>query len=143
LTTLSATLRSNDHVSFRYCQRTGRLDHRRDSVWHRVASGYAGAGLGVNTPRLEHIRALGPLPKGVYKMAVVDHHRFAAPCIALAQEEGETYGRSAFYIHGDNRHLNRTASSGCIVIPLLARRELARLMDFYERPRLWVYDSGA
>jgi len=143
LITPLATLLNSERAYFRYCQRTGRLDHLRDGAWHRVGSGYAGAGLGVNTPRLEHIRALGPLPKGVYKMAVVDHHRFAAPCIALAQEEGETYGRSAFYIHGDNRKLNRTASTGCIVLPLLARRELARLMDFHERPRLWVYDSGA
>nr|QJB20751.1 MAG: hypothetical protein [Microvirus sp.] len=144
MTIHSATSRSSDHgYQFRYCQRRGYFDYLRDGRWVRLATGYAGAGIGVNVPRCQHIRSVGPLPRGHYKMAVVDHPRFAAPAIRLTQETGETFGRSGFWVHGDNRHLNRTASTGCIVINLLARRQLDGLMRLVSRPTLLVYDSGA
>ena len=76
-------------------------------------------------------------------MALVVHPRFAPPAIRLTQETGDTFGRFGFWIHADNRHLNGTASTGCIVLNLLARRKLVGLMLPFNWPTLLVYDSGA
>lgn len=68
-------------------------------------------------------------------MWVVEHRRFVSPAIKLAQTEGETYGRSGFWIHGDNRE--NDASQGCIVLDRRSRECIAALMQIGFN-QLWV-----
>lgn len=42
-------------------------------------------------------------------------------------QSNDMMGRSGFFIHGDNRYGNRTASHGCIILPRKARDEIATL----------------
>lgn len=77
---------------------------------------YAGAPGFVNDPSAEHLRSKGPLPRGFYRIVEADHPRFASPALKLYPlPETEMYGRSGFWIHGDNHLGNRSASSGCII----------------------------
>lgn len=102
---------------FRYDQRTGWLLFERGPLAGTKLTGYAGAPGSVNNPAHQHIRSKGPLPQGRYLVLETQHPRFKSPCFRLAPEDGnEMFGRSGFYIHGDNRAGNRSASSGCIVI---------------------------
>ncbi len=38
-------------------------------------------------------------------------------------------GRHSFQIHGDNRSMNQTASSGCIILPRKIREQIANSGD--------------
>lgn len=92
-----------------------------------IAIGYAGAPACINDPHEDHIRQCGPLPKGRYLVAERFHSRFASPAFELYPCVGtELHGRSGFWIHGDNRAGNRSASSGCIVLDRTARLEIKK-----------------
>jgi hypothetical protein len=39
------------------------------------------------------------------------------------------FGRSGFFIHGDNQAMNHTASEGCIILPHAARIAIASSGD--------------
>lgn len=101
--------------SFRYDRRTGLFVVEVDGNSHVIGTGFAGAEGYRNDPTTSHLRGKGPLPKGVYRLRVVPHQRFAAPAIKADQIEGETFGRSGFYIHGG------TKSEGCIILQRQAR----------------------
>lgn len=102
---------------FTYDQTTGWFVFRRGPRAGIKLVGYAGAPGHVNDPASQHLRSKGPLPVGRYDVIQVKHPRFASPAFRLdPHPETETFGRSGFYIHGDNRAGNRSASSGCIVI---------------------------
>lgn len=95
---------------------------------------YAGYGEGRNDPRYEHVRNVGPIPRGRY--ALKRHWRDRAGPNTLACEPvpgTNLYGRSGFLIHGDNA--TGTASKGCIVVAPDARRHIARLVD---AGRVWL-----
>jgi hypothetical protein len=105
-----------------YEQDTGRLLRVYGGGVEFIATGYAGAPGFVNDPSSDHLRSRGPLPQGRYGLREVIHPRFAAPAIRLDPYlSNKMYGRSGFYIPGDNVHLNRTASTGCIVVNRSAR----------------------
>lgn len=65
----------------------------------------------------------GPIPKGRWRLGYRQHHpRLGPAAIPLDPEEGTaTKGRSGFFIHGDNGRGDRSASSGCIILPKLVR----------------------
>lgn len=116
---------------FTYEQATGRLMFRCGRSSSLVASGYAGAPGYVNDPDADTIRNRGPLPKGLYQLQIREHPRFAPPAIYLAPEPGNRmFGRAGFYIHGDNAAGNRSASSGCIILPKFARERVRTLMEW-------------
>ena len=98
-----------------YEQSTGLLT-RNGAPYGR---GFAGREAGRNSPAHQHVRNVGPLPCVVYRMWVVDHPRFAPPAIKLEQVEGETFGRSGFYIHGGLK------SEGCIILDRPTRKGIA------------------
>ena len=93
-----------------------------------LAVGYAGAGEGKNNPAMQHVRNVGPLPRGLYTITGPECIGTAFPCPdchgATAHKHGpyvlrlhpheanEMFGRAGFLIHGDNGH--GTASEGCI-----------------------------
>ena len=112
---------------FYYHQKSGYLVFGSGDSARLVALCYAGAPGFVNDPSADHLRSKGPLPKGRYKIVEHEHPRFARPALRLDPEpENEMHGRSGFWIHGDNKKRNRTASSGCIVTTYHERVLIAR-----------------
>lgn len=96
-----------------YSQKTGVLSHDGEFV----GRGYAGREAGKNNPEMQNVAATGPLPRGKYLILEPrdsDHvGRYAMPL--QPDPANEMFGRSAFYIHGDNIEHPGTASHGCIV----------------------------
>ena len=80
--------------------------------------GYAGRGVGLNSPGASGIAGLGPLPGGEYDVGrPVDHPRLGPLAFPVVPRLGNMmFGRSGFMIHGDNRKGDRSASSGCIIL---------------------------
>lgn len=90
-----------------------------------VSNGYSGKGRGVNNPALQGLAAVGPVPRGPWKIverydsknvgpyALVLHAVDATP----GDDRHDATGRAAFRIHGDNARGDRSASKGCIILP--------------------------
>lgn len=101
-----------------YSQSTGTWTKDGGAV---IAHGWAGNHEGKNNPEMQHVHSVGPLPRGLYKVGPWEEmHPGLGPIVAhLEQVEGETFGRSAFYIHGpaqDPAHYGQE-SKGCTVVP--------------------------
>lgn len=105
-----------------YAQSTGALRFYDGHSLVPVGSGSAGHPPHRNDPDSDHIRGMGPLPRGVYRMGIVPHPRFASPAIRLDPLEGQTHGRSGFWIHGG------TKSEGCILLQRPERVALASIV---------------
>lgn len=91
-----------------------------------LARGYSGASGHVNVQKSERIPGVGPIPRGVWKVGVAYTHLRLGPCAIPLQPFGhEAYHRVGFFIHGDNQAANRTASTGCIILPRAAREAIA------------------
>lgn len=82
---------------------------------------YSGDQSHFNDPLVQNLQGQGPIPEGVYTIGTPrdtpDHGPYFIPLTAVRGEE--TYGRSAFGMHGDEianigKHL---ASHGCIIAP--------------------------
>lgn len=119
---------------FRYEQRTGRFLFGISDSPRAVAVGYAGAPPCINDPSQDHVKKCGPIPSGEYVLVETHHPRFAAPAFYLAPEKGNRmHGRSGFWIHGDNKRLDRSASTGCIILDratrIAIRAEIGRSAD--------------
>jgi hypothetical protein len=102
---------------WKYDQSAGELS-RNGKV---VARGYSGKGSAKNDPDMEHVRATGPIPRGMWKIG--EPHRSAKTgpyAMNLTPVGHDAKGRSAFQIHGDNA--TGTASSGCIILGPAQRR---------------------
>jgi hypothetical protein len=107
---------------WRWDQSAGELT--RDGAF--ISKGYSGAGRGVNNPVMQAATAIGPIPRGRWRMTEVKDSPNTGPfTIVLVPEAGtDTCGRSAFRIHGDNRLANKTASHGCIILPRPVRQRI-------------------
>lgn len=120
------------YKGFYYVQSTGAFGVQNGDFVFPLGDGYAGKGPSRNVPNDDHLRGLGPLPRGEYVLKLVAHQRFAEPAFQLTQVKGETYDRSDFWVHGDNK--TSTASSGCIVLGKPVRLMLKAFLDFgYDR----------
>lgn len=97
---------------WKYEQSTGRLYKGSELV----ETGYSGVLTNKNNPDRQHVKGMGPLPRGTYRIA--GHSRSKGPAtIILEQTSGESFGRSAFRIHGER--MNKPAgfaSQGCIIM---------------------------
>ena len=111
--------------TIRYVIATGHL-----TVSGQTFSGYAGKGMWINDPDSTDEVSRGPLPCGTYRLhKPVRHPRLGPLSIRLEPVPGtEMFGRSGFFIHGDNARGDRSASSGCIVVNRVARETIARLL---------------
>jgi Protein of unknown function (DUF2778) len=89
--------------------------------------GYAGHGDGLNNPAMCNVPDVGPLPQGKYTIGqpISDDNVgvFALPL--TPDPSNDMFGRSAFFIHGDNPAMNHTASDGCIVLARPIRQVIA------------------
>jgi hypothetical protein len=93
---------------------------------------YSGHGPGVNNPAFEAEHNIGPLPAGTYSIGPAkDPIDILGPvALPLTPIGGqEMFGRSAFFIHGDNASMNHTASDGCIILPKTIREYIAASPD--------------
>lgn len=96
----------------------------RQNVSTLIGVGYSGKGRGLNNPDAEAEIGNGPIPRGVWRIrSPVNHIRLGPVSIPLSPQ-GPGHGRSGFYIHGDNRLGNRSASSGCIILPRHTRERI-------------------
>lgn len=108
-----------------YQQSTGKLWKRDGSF---VIEGYAGgdqgkAPEGVNNGAMQSVANIGPLPHGIYTMSTpIEHSQLGPYAIPLQPDpDNEMYGRRGFYMHGDTKEMNHSASDGCIIMPLSIR----------------------
>jgi len=126
---------------WQYSQSTGDLSDANGFI---VATCYSGHGAGVNNPAMQQCADVGPIPQGLYSLGapVNDPDNPASAnaelahlgpfAITLIPHDGnQMFGRSGFYIHGDDIHElgQRAASLGCIVAPPDARRQLWNSTD--------------
>lgn len=104
-----------------YNQKTGLLSHNSVSQ----GFGYSGHGQGLNNPKMEMVHSVGPIPKGVWEIGMFFDDKHLGPCVAaLRPTDQEVYGRGGFFIHGDNRLMNHTASDGCIILSRQLREDI-------------------
>ena len=96
-----------------------------------VAKGYSGAVGHQNRTESEQLRSLGPIPRGVWRLdAAFSHARLGPQAIPLTPvEERKAFGRSEFFIHGDNSRGDGSASQGCIILD----RKTRDVVDFLFR----------
>lgn len=112
---------------FVYAQHSGEFSIVNGHYGCPLAAGYAGSGAGRNNPDLDHVRSVGPLPRGIYRCETLASAKFAAPAICLdPHPANEMHGRSGFWIHGDNA--SGSASSGCIVLDKITRETIRALI---------------
>lgn len=92
-----------------------------------IGRGYAGRGKAINDPAAQAIVATGPIPRGLWKLTELRLKGASTGPYTIVLEPmpgTDTFGRSAFRIHGDNARANRTASHGCIILPLSVRKRI-------------------
>ncbi|MEI2266808.1 tlde1 domain-containing protein [Erwinia sp. CGal63] len=109
-----------------YYQSTGEL-------WHNgklIGKGYSGSLTNKNNPDRQHVKSMGPLPRGTYHIG--GYTRSKGPMtIILEQTSGESFGRSAFRIHGEKRApaLPGFGSQGCIIMDSSIREKIIKSSD--------------
>jgi len=115
-------------MPWKYSQSTGDLIGPAGS---RVCIGYSGHGAGVDNPADEAIPDVGPIPRGEYTIGRFFDDPVKGPIVAhLVPLAGtDTYGRSGFMIHGDNKAGNHTASEGCVILPRTVREMIMASPD--------------
>lgn len=90
----------------------------------KIATGYSGHGEGKNNPAMDHVKGVGPIPAGRWKLtgSPFDSPANGPYCLRLAPRIGtQTHGRRGFLIHGDSLSAPGTASRGCIILPRKVR----------------------
>jgi hypothetical protein len=103
-------------MAWTYEQSTGNLTAPNGDL---AGQGYSGNGADLDNPSGQADVGHGPIPQGDWtigpffddpggKGPVVAH---LIPCV-----DTQTFGRSGFMIHGDNSHMDHTASEGCIIL---------------------------
>lgn len=109
-----------------YSQSRGELQAGGVAGW--FSRGYSGHGAGMNNPKAQALSDVGPIPQGWYTIdAPIDPPSHLGPCAMplIPDAMNEMFGRSGFYIHGDNAEMNHSASDGCIILPRPAREMIA------------------
>ena len=101
-----------------------------------VTTGYAGNGAGFNNSDLQSKYNEGPINQGGYTIGQQGNYTFrnghtVRNSLPLAPDPGQyMYGRTGgYFMHGDNKAHNHTASDGCIVTDLPTRNSVARSGD--------------
>src|SRR4051812_45835473 len=98
-----------------------------------VGTGYSGAGKtrseGRNNSHLQNIKKVGPIPQGKWTIGKPRKSPKVGPvAMDLKPASGtNTFGRSAFMIHGDNKASN--ASEGCVILARSLREMVAQSGD--------------
>ena len=108
-------------MSWTYSQSTGTLLHNGI----HIGVGYSGHGPGVNHSESEKIHDIGPIPRGTWRIEKpIDSSHTGPFSLPLVLISGDAFGRSAFLIHGDNQHMDFSASHGCIIMARPIRKQI-------------------
>lgn len=109
-------------MTWLYAQSTGDLSHDGEAA----GAGYSGHGEGLNNPAKQDVPDVGPIPQGTYTIGPPrdppDH--LGPVALPLTHVSGDIFGRSGFFIHGDNAAGNHSASDGCIILVREIRQEI-------------------
>lgn len=89
-------------------------------------TGYAGRGIGKNNAQKQHLRNVGPLPAGMYRIGPPHRSlKFGPATMALQPFPSTTmFGRSGFLIHGDSTRNPGNGSRGCLILSRDAREAI-------------------
>jgi len=101
-------------ASWTYKQSTGELF--KDGKL--IETGYSGSLTNKNNPDREHVRGMGPIPRGTWKIGRTGTSK-GPLTITLLHVGGNAYNRDmrTFRIHGDKRvGIAGFASEGCIIM---------------------------
>ena len=119
--------RKQDETRLVYSQTSGRISVVGPDANIPIGRGYSGQPPYVNQPGAQALVARGPIPRGIY--------RLVGPCDTIRlgpvvyyldpSPDNNMYGRSGFFIHGDNAFGNQTASHGCIILHRKVREKIA------------------
>ena len=106
-----------------YSQGTGKL---YDPQGKHVHTGYSGYGQGRNSCEWQGAVAKGPIPQGWWDIGKPYNSKNVGPfSMRLTAREGtQTFGRSAFVLHGDNGDKHLDESKGCIIMPRRIRERV-------------------
>lgn len=105
-----------------YKQSTGEMT-KPDGT--RYGFGFAGHSEGLNNPAKQNQAMVGPLPQGDYTMVGFrenDSHTGMCTIVLASDPKNNTFGRSAFRIHGSRNLLSSGldaflhSSDGCIIL---------------------------
>jgi type VI secretion system (T6SS) effector TldE1-like protein len=99
-----------------------------------VETGYSGHGMDVDVVADEDQPDMGPIPSGAWTIedAIKDDPKLGILVIPLTpQPNTNTFGRSAFFIHGDEiGHVGQElASHGCIILSHATRLLIVQSTD--------------
>ena len=90
-----------------------------------VAKGYSGNGEGKNNPAMQHIRNVGPIPRGDWVIGEpYDSNNIGPFALPLYPNGHDADGRTYFRIHGDSRSNPGEASKGCVIFNRPIRDEI-------------------
>lgn len=94
----------------------------------RLGKGYAGHPPFVNDPAAQALVSRGPIPRGKYRVGRPFRHNRLGPAASFLEpfSDNEMFGRSGFFIHGDNSFGDQSASHGCIILKRSVREEIAK-----------------
>jgi hypothetical protein len=109
-------------MTWRWDQSAGELSH--DGVVS--GRGYSGRDLGRNNTAMQAAVGVGPIPAGQWRiLRLYDSDAVGPSALELQPEPGtQTFGRSAFRIHGDSIAHPGAASHGCIILPRAVRQRI-------------------
>ncbi|WP_152083743.1 tlde1 domain-containing protein [Enterobacter oligotrophicus] len=100
-----------------------------------VETGYSGVLTNKNNPDREHVRGMGPIPRGTWKIGSSGTSK-GPLTITLKHISGNTYARDmhTFRMHGDKRvGITGFASEGCIIMShstrLLVSKDTGALLE--------------
>ncbi|KGT87007.1 hypothetical protein NG99_24305 [Erwinia typographi] len=113
-------------MAWTYYQSTGEL-------WHEgklIGTGYSGNLTNKNNPDRQHVKGMGPIPRGTYHIGGYTNSK-GPMTIILTQTAGESFGRSLFRIHGEKMppKVPGFASEGCIIIGPVVRGKIIHSSD--------------
>jgi RHS repeat-associated protein len=121
-----------------YEQSSGNLYHLEERAMMRdygqktlVGTGYAGHGEGVNSPSMQNIEQVGPIPRGNYTIGPMEDYekKDGSGTLFNAMEltpdpSNQMFKRSAFLMHGDDGSGTQNGSHGCPVLNPTIRSEV-------------------
>jgi Protein of unknown function (DUF2778) len=111
-------------MSWTYQQSTGIVRDRHGAI---AGIGYSGFGAYQNLPSAQTLVNQGPIPRGFWDIIgppekTLEHGRYVLRL--QPYQDTKTFNRDDFLIHGDGVRGPGTASSGCIVVPCIVRKEI-------------------
>jgi hypothetical protein len=115
-------------MAWKYSQSSGNMASPTGAP---AGTGYSGYEQWKNVPAMQIVQALGPIPQGLWIIHAAFDHPHLGPVVMPLEPypETNTFGRSAFFIHGDSIARPGGASHGCIVMPRATREAIAESED--------------